>query len=336
MAHEPKLSAYIIKLKGIGRNHNITNRNLFGYKINDTSAELEDSYIFIEISKKFLGELDTEQMYSDDRTKKSITANQVDIEDNDVNTSIRFHSHNFIIEGIVEGGKYGKKRKKTSTENKNIKTDVSERDAITDDFYFLMYTPLDSDKSILLIQSYSDDNIDSVMKKFWKSFMSFPGVYKEPSIAKYIPNNIIEDFKDGATVSYLTYSTEIPSLSLLEPAIALENRNFKVTIKIEPTEEGLSYTEYGNIVRTIEERNFHNISLNTFDKKKGSLKDNQTGKTTPFMLENNFDIKPSIILSKYIEINNDESDFDRIKEYCFSLLEIIKQEVYPINAVQER
>lgn len=46
MAHEPKLSAYIIKLKGIGRNHNITNRNLFGYKINDTSVELEDSYIF--------------------------------------------------------------------------------------------------------------------------------------------------------------------------------------------------------------------------------------------------------------------------------------------------
>jgi len=336
MAHEPKLSAYVIKLNSIGRDIEKTNRNLFKNKTNNLGEDIQDSFIFLETCAKFIQALDTEQMYSDENTKKSMTANQVDIEDEDVNTNIRFHSTNFIIEGIVEGGAYGKKRKKTSTANKRLKTEVSEGDAITDDFYFLIYTPLESDKSILLIQSYSDDNIDSVMKKFWRNFFTFPGLFRHPQIKKHIPNNIVEDFKNGATVSSLTYSTEIPSASLLGSSINFNTRNFKVTVKIEPTEEGLTYTEFDEVIEPIEEATFKNFRLGIFNKKKGSLKDNETGKSSPFQLDNNFEIKPSILLSKYITINYNESDFERIKDYCFEILENIKQEVYPRNAVQER
>ncbi|MBT0560463.1 hypothetical protein J5308_07060 [Riemerella anatipestifer] len=297
---------------------------------------MEDSFIFLEICSKFIRTLDTEQMYSDESTKKSMTANQLDIENDDINTNIRFHSTSYIIEGIVEGGAYGKKRRKTSTTNKHLKSEVTERDAITDDFYFLIYTPLESDKSILLIQSYTDDNIDSVMKKFWKNFLTHPSLFRQPSITKYIPKNIIEDFKNGATISNLTYSTEIPSTSLLGSSIDFQTRNFKVTVKIEPTKDGITYSEFDEIITPIENSMFKNLRLGVFNKKKGALKDNETGKSSPFQLDNNFAIKPSIILSKYITINHDDSDFIRIKDYCFEILENIKQEVYPRNAVQER
>ena len=151
MAHEPKLSAFTIKLKPAIRNIEKTNRNLFRHIIGDTTSEnLQDSYIFVEFCRKFIASIDTDEMYSDENTKKSITANQIDIDSDDTNTNIRFHSDSFVIEGRIEGGSYGRKRKKTSTANKNNKSDVSEGDAITDDFYFLMYTPLNSDKSILL------------------------------------------------------------------------------------------------------------------------------------------------------------------------------------------
>src|SRR5690606_34101966 len=117
MAHEPKLTAYTIELKPINSTIENSNRQLFRYKIGDTSSEhVEDSFIFLELCRKFISSIDTDEMYSDTVSKKCLTANQVDIESDDVNTSISFHSDKFIIEGIVEGGKYGKKRKKTSTE----------------------------------------------------------------------------------------------------------------------------------------------------------------------------------------------------------------------------
>ncbi|UMQ42977.1 hypothetical protein MKS83_04630 [Chryseobacterium sp. Y16C] len=337
MAHEPKLSAYIIKLKPVNKRTEKTNRNLFRHIIGDTSSEnLADSFIFLEFSRKFISAIDTNEMYSDENTKKSITANQIDIESENVNTNIRFHSDSFIIEGIIEGGAYGRKRKKTSTANKNNKSEVSEGDAITDDFYFLIYTPLNSDKSILLLQSYSDDNIDSVMKKFWKNLLCYPAVFNQPALSKYIPAGIIQDFRNGATISNLTYTTEIPSDSLLGNTVNFDTRNFKITIKIEPTDSGFTYDEFDEAIAPIEQTTFKNFRLGIFNKKKGSLKDVDTGKNAPFELDNNFQIKPSIILSKYVTINYDESDFPRIKEYCFQLLESIKQEIYLQNAVQER
>lgn len=337
MAHEPKLSAYIIKLKTANRNVEKTNRNLLRHLIEDTTSEnLEDSYIFIEFCRKFINAIDTDQMYSDDTTKKSITANQIDIENEHVNTNIRFHSDSFIIEGIIEGGSYGRKRKKTPTRDKNNKSEVSEDDAITDDFYFLIYIPMHSDKSILLLQSYSDDNIDSVMKKFLKDIMNFPEVFNDPTFSKYIPNRIIQDFKQGATISSLTYTTEIPSESLIGNTVNFETRNFKVTIKIEPTDSGFTYEEFDEAIEPIEQNAFKNFRLQVFNRKKGSLKDNDTGKSTPFELDNDFQIKPSIMLSKYIRIDYDESDFPRIKNYCHQLLNSLKQEIYLENAVQER
>ena len=307
MAHEPKLSAFTIKLKPAIRNIEKTNRNLFRHIIGDTTSEnLQDSYIFVEFCRKFIASIDTDEMYSDENTKKSITANQIDIDSDDTNTNIRFHSDSFVIEGRIEGGSYGRKRKKTSTANKNNKSDVSEGDAITDDFYFLMYTPLNSDKSILLLQSYSDDSIDSVMKKFWKNLLSYPAVFDQPALSKYIPAGIIQDFRNGATISNLTYTTEIPSNSLLGNTVNFETRNFKVTVKIEPTDSGFTYDEFDEAIAPIELTTFKNLRLCIFSKKKGSLKDGDTGKSTPFVLDNNFQIKPSIILSKYITINYDE------------------------------
>ncbi|TWI17204.1 hypothetical protein IQ31_03940 [Sphingobacterium siyangense] len=337
MTHEPKLAAYVIELKPSNSSIENSNRQLFRYKIGDIlSEDLEDSFIFIEMCRLFIASIDTDEMYSDTVSKKCLTANQIDLENDDVNTTIRFHSEQFIIEGVVEGGKYGKKRNKTFTENKAVKDVVSEKDAITDDFYFLLYCPLSSKKSILLLQSYTDDSIDAVMKKFWKNFLSFPTTFNHPRISKYVPERIINDFKNSATISNFTYTTDMPGETLLQSVSHTENQNFKITIKIEPTKNGVNMEDLENIIAPIEEATFKSFPLGMFNRKKGTLKDSSTGKTTPFELDNNFEIKPSIVLSKYISINHDESDFERIKDYSFKILEDLKKEIFLQNAVHER
>jgi hypothetical protein len=338
MAHDPKLTAYIIQLKPSNGTNENTNRWLFRNLINEANQNaLTDSYIFTEVFRCFINALDTPEMYSDTTNKKCMTANQQNIEDASVNPNILLHSEQFIIEGKVEGGSYGRKRNKTSTIDKSIKSDVEERDAITEDFYFFLYCPLHSNKSTLFLQSYSDDSIDSVMKKFWQNFFSFQGTFNQPSLKRFVPISIIEDFKTNATVSGLSFTTDIPGETLLENTSTQTTRNFKVTVKIIPTDNDLSVEEFEQTLIPLQQTFFTRLMhLGQFVKKKGTLRDTSTNKTSPFDLGSSFEIQPSILLSKYITIKGDDSDFERIKKYCFALLESVKPEIYIQNAIQER
>lgn len=338
MAHEPKLTAYTIELKPANTEVENTNRLLFRNKIQEANENpIADSYIFTEVFRKFISALDTPEMYSDVTNKKCMTANQTDIESEDVNSNIFLHSDQFIMEGRVEGGSYGRKRNKTSTVDKTNKTGVSERDAITDDFYFLLYCPLHSSKSILLLQSYSDDSIDSVMKKFWLNFLSFPTVFNQPSIKRFVPRAIIDDFKTNATVSSLTFTSDILGETLLGKTSTRTTRNYRVTVKVSPISEDLSLDEFNQTVEPLQNTFFTKLMrLGDFTKKQGTLRDNITNKTSPFDLGSSFEVQPSILLSKYITIQGDETDFDRIRDYSFSLLESIKSEIYLEYGIQER
>lgn len=338
MPHEPKLTAYTIQLKPSNGTTENTNRWLFRNLINEANQNnLTDSFIMTEVFRCFISALDTPEMYSDTTSKKCMTANQLNIEDSNVNANIILHSQQFIIEGRVEGGSYGRKRNKTSTINKSDKSNVDERDAITEDFYFLLYCPLQSSKSTLFVQSYSDDSIDSVMKKFWQNFFSFQGTFNQPSVKRFVPISIIQDFKTNATVSGLTFTTDIPGETLLESTSTQTTRNFKVTVKIIPTNEDMSLEEFEETIEPLQQTFFTRLmNLGQFVKKKGTLRDTSTNKTSPFDLGSSFEIQPSILLSKYITINGDDTDFERIKNYCFSLLESVKPEIYIQDAIQER
>ena len=338
MTHEPKLTVYTITLKPGRSCFQNSNKWLFRNLINEANtSRLQDSFIMGEIFAKFIHALDTPQMFSEPTSKKCMTANQSDIEDSNVNANIILHSENFIIEGKVEGGSYGRKRNKTSTINKSNKSDVNEGDAITEDFYFLLYTPLPSNKSILMLQSYSDDSIDTVMKKFWQNFFSFQSTFNKPSIKRFVPKSIIDDFKNNATVSSLTFSTDIPGETLLENTSITTERNFKVTVQITPVTGNMSVDEFEETVEPLQQTLFTRfMNLGQFLNKKGVLKDSKTDKTSPFELGTDFEIQPSILLSKYIDLRGNESDFTRIRDYCFTLLDSVKAEIYNQNALQER
>lgn len=338
MNHEPKLTVFIITLRPTPNCYQNSNKWLFRNLINQANTtRLEDSFIMGEVFTKFINALDTPAMFSDNITKRCMTANQQNISDPNVNANIFLHSLNSIIEGKVEGGTYGRKRNKTSTSNKTNRSNVDVNDAITEDFYFLLYSPLLSNKSVLMLQSYSDDSIDSVMKKFWQNFFSFPSAFYQPSIKRFVPQSIIDDFRNNATVSSLTFSTDIPGETLLESTMVQTERNYRVTVQVTPIEGDLTIAEFDETIEPLERTFFTRLMhLGQFSKKKGVLKDTTTNKTSPFELGSSFEIQPSILLSKYVEINGNESDFQRIKEYCFNLLGSINAEIYNLNAVQER
>ncbi|MDB5251677.1 MAG: hypothetical protein JWP27_846 [Flaviaesturariibacter sp.] len=336
--HDPKLTAYIIRLNPASTCAEPSNRWLFRCLIQKAnSVALEDSFIYMEAFRKLLKKLDQQQMYADTTSKKCMTAHQPNLIDPSVEPNIKPYPSSNIIAGRVEGGSFGRKRNKTSTLNKTNRSAIAKDDAITDDFYFLLYTPLDSIKSILLLQSYSDDSIDAVMKKFFKEFFVCSGQFAKPGIERFVPEVIINDFKDGAVISNFTFSSEVPSETLLDEPVLQSKLPFKVTVKIEASSNGLTYDEFKAANDSIQRIPFaRRLTLGIFSSKKGSLKDKRTGKTTPFDISDNFEIQPTIQLSKYLELTGGPADFALIHEYCIQLLESIKLEIYMQNAVQER
>jgi hypothetical protein len=335
MSHEPKLNIYTIKIKPGNKDVDNSNRALYKHLTDQVEKKVADSVLFMDVFSEFIKALDTQEMFADEKSRKCMTANQADIGDDSVNTNIIPHSRQFIIEGKVEGGTYGRKRNKTSTLDKRKKTGVDEKDAITEDFYFLLYMPPESNTIILMLQAYSDDAIDSVMRKFCEKFFSVKAAFQKPFIQRFVPKSIIDDFKKNSTVSSLSFSTEMPSDTLLGKSV-ITQKNFRVKVVIETIKEPLTIREFQNSIDEIQKVSLVKRALSTFANKKGSLKDNSTAKQTTFELGTNFEIQPYIILSKYVTIRGDESDFKRIQNYCFTLLDEVRQQVYPGYATKER
>ena len=337
MIHSPKLSAFIIRLQPENASIAATNRALFrSLTGKGANEDVMDSFLFLELFKKFITELDTQSMYSDPKSKKCMTANQPNIEEEHIKQNITPHQEKYVIEGKVEGGSYGKKRKKTSTKDKTINSDVSVDDAITSDFYFFLYAPPFSDKSVLFIQSYTDETIDTVMRVFWQSLFTVPDVFKKPKVVKYIPPSIIDKFKNNCTISMLQFATEVPAKTLFGRMKVQENR-FKVEIKISPVGEDFSVDEYNRIIDPIQQNSFaRKLRLLDFRKRKGNLRDQTTSKTSQFEISSELEVRPIIQLSKFVRIEDNEGDFDRIRDFCFELLDEVKLQIYPSDGVQVR
>jgi len=337
---EPRLTVYTLSITPQRNSIPKSNRWLFRNIIGEANEnELEDSYIIAELFKKFISVIDQPEMYKDERSLKSITANQPDIADSNVEPNINFHSDRNVFEGVIEGGAYGRKRKKTATFDKKSKAEVSPLDAITDDFYFFLYLPPEHDRMVLMIQSYSGESIDSVLKTFWENFFRVPNVFYKPKIKRFVPEKIINDFKQATTVSELYFSTEVPGDTLLDPVYTTDDKKFKITVRIEAVGDDFSMQEFESATSKIQDTEVRGMGgrLGGFFKRRGKLKDTTTHLETPFDLDSNFQIEPIIALKKYIDFPEGEIDFRLIKNYCFKLLENdIKPQVFLTNAIQER
>lgn len=337
MAHEPKLTVFTLILKTLDNEVENTNRTLFKHLTKNANGKsIKDSVLFMDMFAVFLKKIDTDEMYKDEKSKKSMTAYQSDITDNSVDTKIKPNVSGFTISGVVDGGSYGRKRNMADISDKKEKTAVTKNKAITDEFYFLLYAPPASNKSVLLIQSFSDESIDSVVKDFFVNFLSYKDVFDKPKIKRHIPPAIIEDFKKDSVITQFGYSTTVTGKDLFSPALKINDKEFKVSIKIEPVEE-MTMSEFQKSKSFLATIPFAvNNLLGNFKRKKATLKDNATMKKSSFEINSDYNIHPIIDLTKYIKFKNEEIDFGLVGAYCVKLLkdEIIP-EIYPEYALTE-
>ncbi len=335
MAHNPKLEVYQVWLKSYNKNETKTFRDFFLTAIPDGSTQTTNNDIFINFAKKFINKIDTDDFIADSRKKKAFAAYEARNYE-EVNNTIHLSTELKAIEGVIEGGRYGQRRNKSSITNKGEKEPLGEGDIILDTFYFFLYTPFNSDLGILFLQSYSDDTISDVFTSFIENLFRHQGLFRKAKVEKFVPNRIKEEFKRGSNIKRFKFSSRFLFDQQSNNPIGAEQEEF--TIKIEAvSKEGLPKAALSNWINAIGSKLFNSKRLEEFNTGKVYLKNVDSDKESPFDIDSDIDIKPVIYLDGRIQVYpNGLPNFEELKTYCFSILkEEIIPEMYITNEIEE-
>lgn len=336
MAHEPKLEVFKITLNAKPNTNNTFETFLeTNYSVDDTDFDAGAAYL------QFYSELMntiSNNYYLNERKKKGLGLEAM--EDGAVNETVKLKSGSRFIYGTLKGGRYGQNRTMGNIGLPSEALGQIDRDNIVfDNYYFLLYTPFESSKALLMIQSYTDDSINDIFQGWLLGMMRNSNFYL-PFLSPYCPVSIQNEFKAHSVVKEMTFSHDIV-LDNIEDRETINTDKFTIEIRIRAKDEGVRLNRldaFKNIFKPFGFKRPHDkgtIELKDFKRKIGLLYDGSH--QSSFQLDSDMDIKPTIYLRGKITLQNDDSpDWESLHEYCTTLLDEIIPEVYPeINLIQQ-
>lgn len=326
MAHNPKLNVYIIELKKKGNKedasffdfYNILSNNKFEYSdTSDTYSFFTETFVdFLGGKDKFSKDQDVKKVFGLSKTNEKLNLN--------VNTD------EFILSGILEGGKYGIKREAADVSNKSKRNEIPEDVAILDKFYFLMKTPLDSKYGTLIVQSYTEETILQPFVDKIKNYYGWGEQYFKPNLELFVPAKFIDKFKQESLVRGFQYSSTFQMEEKYNSTLGLDSHDFEVTVTLKPKKDiEPSNKNLEAIKKYLGGLIFNKHSLKEFPKGKVFIKDDG-GKQANFDIEKELSsIKPTIYLNETnVEINeNGVPEFKSLHKYCLDLVIEIEENI---------
>lgn len=333
MAHLPKVEVFQLSITKVGKNNTVIAFGELMKRIvpREENEELDDDATFSRFFSHFIRRLDTETYFKDLTKKKAITVYQQNEDDtqNAINNTITSSVSENIIQGIIKGGSFGRKRFRSNINLKNDIDEISSENVIGDDFYFLLYTPLDFHCGILMIQSYQDSSIRDTFLKFIKQIFNISTHRVKPK--QFLPQKYETMFNDSYLLKNVSFSSTFNSNDISgSDDITEENNDYDVRIIVTPKNRNIS--GMGDITRVVSDfvsTTFSNRELDNFDKKRVNLGNEGSVRGAYFDLGDSMKIRPVIYLAEIDIDENSIPDFNQIKSKCNEILEEVKEEIYP-------
>lgn len=333
MANNSKLDIYKIDLRPTKKETSRTFRDLFKSKFLIDESGISDSDLFKMLLENFIKTIDADDFIVDKKNSKAITSYGAE-------TCVIPHSNKNVIEGVIQGGRFGQKREKSSLGLKTKKEKVGKNDVILDQFYFFIHIPLDFKTGVLMIQSYTQDHIRDSLIKFLRGFLRSSG-FLSCRFESFYPEKIKKQFREKSSVKKVSFKTNYLSKELTNEAgfegeeefvlriEAVSKRGSKLPINLIPKFISIfNKNKFGKQDSLISLENFETrVYIENEDSNKGAYYD--LGK------ENK--IKPTIYLENYIETDTEGiPNFTQLKDFCFEQLELVKSETRLDNEIIER
>ena len=286
-----------------------------------------DDVVFNGIFGLFLRTLTNGEIFSSNSTNLGLALFHNDGEE--PNTILTSHSNNQIIEGYIDGGPYDRLRKVSLRDNTTRFSTINRNEIVTDRYYIYMHLPLGSSCGLLFLERKKGQDIHKPVEELVKQIFRTNRPIK---LERYVPQSLIDDYKENGIVDTFSFSKEITSTVPDEDNLVNIEESFDVSIQIKPS-SGSSYDSVENIMQQI--GNFAMTignavtRLSEFPKKKAKITHEGHGYT--FNVTEDMKIRPSVEVPA--ELHDEDNGVlyrEQIKRFCDSLRQQIAEEVYPV------
>ena len=343
MAKNPKIEFFIININS-SKKEKPTFRDLFTElysikKSKNTRDNINNSilmntflqYVFDKISGKYKVDNQKKKAFYIEKEKKKLGKN------------IKFLSEKYIIHGLIKGGEYDTGKEEGDLKNPDKKSKLAKTSVLLDDFYFLLYTPLDKSKGILILQNYTSDQISDVFLPFIRDLFKIDKLSLKATLEPFMPIEMQKEIKKNGIIEKFTFSNEyliddLDKDTHLSEGFVIEVNIFSKSKSINP----LSLSFWRKKIRDfkITTSKGEVRSLDTFNKQYGYIRERGSTLSTPtrFVLDDDsIKIKPTIFLQNYIRLEENYTPiWKELEDFALKTLkEIVIPEVYPEDFIDE-
>lgn len=293
-------------------------------------AQVNDNQIFNLLYGLFLQKLTQNEVWTHNRTKLGLAL--FSSVDENVNEIFKAHSDACVIEGFIDGGPYDRIRRMSEKDDTTTTTLLDRNKIVTDRYYLYLYLPLNSHVGLMFLERKKGQDIHIPMELFLNEVLK---VRNNIHVERYVPQSIIEDFKDEGIIDSFTFTDTIVSPVLDGNAIEQQERNYDVSVSIKPRAgEAFGYNmlqdalnSVGNVIVKFGD-NFK--SLSQFSSKRARIQRNNVGYN--FSIGDDLKIRPMIEIADEIhDRDNDTLMRDEVYSMVNNLLGQIKDDIYPIR-----
>ena len=327
MALSGQIEFYKVRLIGGGANYTFRNfAKDHCYEGNEENPS--ENVLFTSLFQKILTTFDS-QVNAYESLKKGVSIYHE--EDVEANTILSEATNQKVIEGFVDGGYYGLRRK-MSNMDKTEQTEITTNKIVTDRYYVYMFFPFTHNIGLLMIEKRGNLTVSKVVCKVLESVFHNNGAGIRSKAERFLPSQMVREFREGAVIDQMTYSCQVSS-AVMGEGVLDEEETYDVTIQIKPRSEEYSYNRLNALMEKVNAMSFsvlgHQFSLGDFATKKGKLRSEGSASHPTFDVEEDtIRVVKNIPEDYYNE--DDTLNRNQIKTFCQELLLQVSTDVYPI------
>lgn len=344
MSKKPKIEFYEIHLKPTKADGNITFRDLFTEIYNNKNPESKKKLLSDKLlMQTFLAQIlnRTKDKFKDNNQKKK--AFYVKTNKSGLNDSLKFGTQNDIIHGLIKGGPYDTGKEEADINNPEGENKKFKRTTILlDDFYFLLYTPLDKNIGVLILQNYTSDQIADIFVPFVKSLFKVEKYSYKAIVKEFMPKEMQDDFKQTSSIKKFVFSNQY-LVSDMDKGTKSSGK-FTVQISISASDADVNTNNlsfWKSVFRkvSIKVPGNENRVVESFAKQNAYIKDNTSvSNPTVFSLDDELlKIKATIYLQNHIGLEENRTpkwkELERFAQK--TLKESVIPELYPESDLDE-
>lgn len=323
MAHQLKLDIYCFSIKVRGEQN--AEHKTFGdffrenyYVDGENPLQIEKETLIKRFIGGFIDSFHEQFVINKDETKGLAT------------DFLKPYPQNNIIDGMLNGGLTGIDQNVFDRKNPKISEDKIEKNKITAlPYYFKIWTPFDGTVGVIMIQSYTDMGVNTLMFDQLKRYFS----EKNYSIEKFkhVPEEYRENFKKKSKiykVSLIKQGLSDKARKSLNPVFT-EQENLKVRIDITGFEENPE--KFWDLFRKKKIVNSDLTALemvNDEDFETVATYKDEFGHQSSAKVSKNLDILPTYFLDDSVKQKGTEyPDYDLVRKHTNTILDTVKKEI---------